>query len=29
MGALSAWRLAARGASVIGFEQFRPGHDRG
>ncbi len=29
MGALSAWRLAARGARVIGFEQFRPGHDRG
>jgi sarcosine oxidase len=29
MGSLSAWRLAARGASVIGFERFRPGHDRG
>jgi sarcosine oxidase len=29
MGALSAWRLAAAGARVIGFEQFRPGHDRG
>jgi sarcosine oxidase len=29
MGALSAWRLAARGARVLGFEQFRPGHDRG
>jgi sarcosine oxidase len=29
MGALSAWRLAARGASVIGFERFGPGHDRG
>jgi len=29
MGALSAWRLAARGATVIGFERFRPGHDRG
>jgi sarcosine oxidase len=29
MGALSAWRLAARGARVIGFERFRPGHDRG
>ena len=26
MGALSAWRLAERGASVIGFEQFQPGH---
>jgi len=29
MGALSAWQLAARGARVIGFERFRPGHDRG
>lgn len=29
MGAMSAWRLAARGAKVIGFERFRPGHDRG
>jgi sarcosine oxidase len=29
MGALSAWRLAARGAKVIGFERFRVGHDRG
>ncbi len=29
MGALSAWRLAARGAKVIAFERFRPGHDRG
>lgn len=29
MGALSAWRLAARGARVIAFERFRPGHDRG
>ena len=29
MGALSAWRLAARGAKVIGFERFRPGHDQG
>jgi sarcosine oxidase len=29
MGALSAWRLASRGARVIGFERFRPGHDRG
>jgi sarcosine oxidase len=29
MGALSAWRLAARGARVIGFERFRPGHDHG
>src|SRR2546428_12515040 len=29
MGALSAWRLAAQGARVIGFERYRPGHDRG
>jgi sarcosine oxidase len=29
MGAMSAWRLAARGANVVGFERFRPGHDRG
>ncbi len=29
MGALSAWRLATRGARVIAFERFRPGHDRG
>lgn len=29
MGAMSAWRLAARGAKVIAFERFRPGHDRG
>src|ERR1700736_6199278 len=29
MGALTAWRLAARGARVIAFERFRPGHDRG
>src|SRR6266851_1432302 len=29
MGALTAWRLAARGARVIGFERFRPGHDQG
>ena len=29
MGALSAWRLAARGARVIAFERLRPGHDRG
>jgi sarcosine oxidase len=29
MGALTAWRLAARGAKVIAFERFRPGHDRG
>ena len=29
MGAMTAWRLAARGAKVIAFERFRPGHDRG
>ena len=29
MGSMSAWRLAARGARVIAFERFRPGHDRG
>ena len=29
MGAMSAWRLAARGADVIGFERYRPGHDHG
>ncbi len=29
MGAMALWRLAARGARVIGFEQFTPGHDRG
>src|SRR6266566_1818504 len=29
MGALSAWRFAAQGARVIGFERHRPGHDRG
>jgi len=29
MGAMSAWQLAAKGAKVIGFERYRPGHDRG
>ncbi|GAA3107984.1 sarcosine oxidase [Kribbella aluminosa] len=29
MGAAAAWRAAARGASVIGFEQFTPAHARG
>jgi sarcosine oxidase len=29
MGAMSLWRLAARGASVVGIERFSPGHDRG
>lgn len=28
-GSLSAWRLASRGAKVIGFERFKIGHDRG
>lgn len=29
MGSGALWRTAARGARVIGFEQFQPGHDRG
>lgn len=29
MGACSLWQLARRGARVIGFEQFEPGHGRG
>jgi len=29
MGSMALWRLAARGARVIGVEQFTPGHDRG
>jgi glycine/D-amino acid oxidase-like deaminating enzyme len=29
MGSMALWRLAARGASVIAFERFEPGHDRG
>ncbi|MFD7161427.1 N-methyl-L-tryptophan oxidase [Kribbella sp. NPDC059898] len=29
VGASALWRAAARGASVIGFEQFEPGHPRG
>lgn len=28
MGSMAAWQLASRGAKVIGFEQFAPGHDR-
>jgi len=28
MGSMACWQLASRGASVIGFEQFAPGHDR-
>jgi sarcosine oxidase len=29
MGSQAAWQLARRGRSVIAFEQFYPGHDRG
>lgn len=29
IGSLLAWRLAGRGRSVLGFERFWPGHDRG
>jgi sarcosine oxidase len=29
MGSLAAWRFAARGAKVIAFERFRPGHANG
>lgn len=29
MGAQAAWRLAARGADVVAFDRFAPGHDRG
>jgi sarcosine oxidase len=29
MGALTAWQLASRGATVIGIDRFAPGHDRG
>jgi len=29
MGSASLWRLAARGATVVGFEQFELGHDQG
>lgn len=28
MGSMVCWQLARRGVSVIGFEQFAPGHDR-
>lgn len=28
-GSAALWRSAVRGADVIGFEQFGPGHDRG
>jgi len=29
MGSMALWQLAKRGVSVIGFEQFSVGHDRG
>lgn len=29
MGSAALWRLASRGASVVGFEQYEPGHDQG
>ena len=29
MGSHALWRLATRGARVVGVEQFAPGHDRG
>src|SRR4029077_516203 len=29
MGSMAAWRLAERGASVVGFDRFTPPHDRG
>lgn len=29
MGTQALWRLASRGARVLGIEQFAPGHDRG
>src|SRR5438270_8244590 len=29
MGSMALWRLAARGARVVGLERFEPGHDKG
>lgn len=29
MGSQAAWRLAARGAEVVAYDRFAPGHDRG
>ncbi|GAA3732727.1 sarcosine oxidase [Spinactinospora alkalitolerans] len=29
MGTMAAWRLADRGADVIAFDRYAPGHDRG
>src|SRR5437588_534058 len=28
MGSMALWRLAARGASVVAFDRFEPGHDK-
>ncbi|WP_055712461.1 N-methyl-L-tryptophan oxidase [Streptomyces torulosus] len=28
MGSQAAWRLAARGAEVVGYDRYAPGHDR-
>ena len=28
MGSQAAWRLAARGAEVVAYDRFAPGHDR-
>lgn len=29
IGTMAAWRLAARGAEVLAFDNYAPGHDRG
>jgi sarcosine oxidase len=29
MGSQALWRLASRGAEVVGYDRFAPGHDRG
>ncbi|MFD5337744.1 N-methyl-L-tryptophan oxidase [Streptomyces hawaiiensis] len=29
MGSQTMWRLAARGAEVVGYDRYAPGHDRG
>ena len=29
MGSQAMWRLAARGAEVVGYDRYAPGHDRG
>ena len=28
MGSQAAWRLASRGADVVGYDRYAPGHDR-